>query len=138
MYLSSATLRRLLSSRSLRRTHDPSQHGIPAIPAILARKQKPSARPFTRSSQLASQQLPKSQGPPPGRPSQASPNGNPSLPAFSFQGLGMSRTTKTVVLVAIGILGTVETVFWFKAGYRYFFPQVESGGGGEATQGSET
>lgn len=36
--------------------------------------------------------------------------------------LGATRTVKITVLVFIGILGTVETVFWAQTLWRYFSP----------------
>ena len=51
------------------------------------------------------------------------PHENPSTPGFSLQSLGATRTVKVVVYTAIGIIGTMETIFWTKAGWRYFYPE---------------
>lgn len=32
----------------------------------------------------------------------------------------MTRTTRLVVLVVVGVLGTVESVFWAQAGWRWY------------------
>ncbi|KAI1367561.1 hypothetical protein F5Y08DRAFT_298266, partial [Xylaria arbuscula] len=39
---------------------------------------------------------------------------------ISFRDLGMNRTTKLVVYTVIGILGTMETIFWCKAIWRWW------------------
>ncbi|KAI0840255.1 hypothetical protein F5Y06DRAFT_252171 [Hypoxylon sp. FL0890] len=42
------------------------------------------------------------------------------LPAFSFDGLGMSRNTKIAVIVILSIFGTIETIFWIKWIWNWF------------------
>ncbi|OAX80427.1 hypothetical protein ACJ72_05239 [Emergomyces africanus] len=42
-------------------------------------------------------------------------SGNPEFPTFSFEGLGLSRNMKMVVLGFVGVLGTIETWFWCQA-----------------------
>jgi hypothetical protein len=46
----------------------------------------------------------------PGNPS----SGNPSYPAFSFEGLGANRTTKVAVIACLTVVGTIESIFWAK------------------------
>lgn len=48
------------------------------------------------------------------------PHENPSMPQISFKDLGMSRNVKIFVYLVIGVLGTMETVFWTKAIWRWF------------------
>lgn len=48
--------------------------------------------------------------------------GSPEYPSFSFAGLGATRAVKVTVLVALGVAGTLETIFWTKALLRYCFP----------------
>ncbi|CAJ2508009.1 Uu.00g091950.m01.CDS01 [Anthostomella pinea] len=47
------------------------------------------------------------------------------LPSFSFDGLGMSRNVKIVVIVVLSIFGTMETVFWAKAIWRWWNKEEE-------------
>ena len=42
------------------------------------------------------------------------------MPQISFKDLGMSRNVKIFVYLVIGVLGTMETVFWTKAIWRWF------------------
>ncbi|KIW18538.1 hypothetical protein PV08_02826 [Exophiala spinifera] len=53
------------------------------------------------------------------------PKDNPSYPSFSFAGLGASRGVRITVMAAIGVLGTMETIFWTKALWRYLYPSTE-------------
>lgn len=55
------------------------------------------------------------------------PNPNPGeLPKMaSLSDLGASRTVKIVVYSAIAILATLESIFWAKAGYQWFFKKAE-------------
>lgn len=50
---------------------------------------------------------------------------NPSHPAFSFEGLGISPKLKIVVLGAIAVIGTMETIFWVKLGWAKISPSSE-------------
>ena len=68
------------------------------------------------------------------KPVQSQPNQNPSFQSASFKDLGATRTVKIVVLVCLGVLGTLETIFWTKAVWRYF---VESKASGESTHPAE-
>ncbi|KAI1351795.1 hypothetical protein F5Y01DRAFT_109567 [Xylaria sp. FL0043] len=58
--------------------------------------------------------------------SQSRPNNDrtstPSEDGFkvSFRDLGMNRITKFVVYATIGVLGTMETIFWCKALWRWW------------------
>ena len=78
-------------------------------------------RPFTTRSRLRSDQA------------NGTPNGshkaqggftpsprNPEYPAFSLKDLGANRASKTVVLIALSVLATMESVFWIKVGWRRF------------------
>jgi hypothetical protein len=47
-------------------------------------------------------------------------------PSLSFAGLGASRAAKVTVLIALGVVGTLETIFWTKALWRYFSPSTDS------------
>jgi hypothetical protein len=37
------------------------------------------------------------------------------MPAVSFESLGIGRNMKVVLLVVLGVFGSIETVFWCKA-----------------------
>ncbi|KKZ67589.1 hypothetical protein EMCG_06648 [[Emmonsia] crescens] len=50
----------------------------------------------------------------------ASQDGNPEFPTLSFEGLGLSRNMKIVVLGLVGVLGTMEAWFWCKAIRRWW------------------
>ncbi|KAF3934140.1 hypothetical protein ABW20_dc0101000 [Dactylellina cionopaga] len=58
------------------------------------------------------------------------------MPKISWKDLGASRTVKIVVIIALSIIGTMETIFYFKMFMRKFFP--EKGSEGEANVGSKT
>ena len=45
---------------------------------------------------------------------------NPSMPQVSFKDLGMSRNVKVFVYLVIGVLGTMESIFWVKAIWRWY------------------
>ncbi|GFF79309.1 hypothetical protein IFM47457_10798 [Aspergillus lentulus] len=45
---------------------------------------------------------------------------NPEIPSFSFDSLGLSKTTKTVVLVILGVFGTIESWFWVQTIWRWW------------------
>ncbi|KAI8952438.1 hypothetical protein F4801DRAFT_218341 [Xylaria longipes] len=61
-----------------------------------------------------------------GSPSQSRPGSQqtstPSEDDFkiSFHNLGMNRITKFVVYAAVGVLGTMETIFWCKVLWRWW------------------
>ncbi|KAG8630622.1 hypothetical protein KVT40_002241 [Elsinoe batatas] len=40
------------------------------------------------------------------------------IPAFSFKDLGANRTVKTVVIIALIVAGTAETITWYRLGMR--------------------
>lgn len=42
------------------------------------------------------------------------------MPQFSFKDLGMSRNVKVFVYLVIGVLGTMESIFWAKAIWRWY------------------
>lgn len=53
---------------------------------------------------------------------------NPSDMAFSFKDLGASRGVKIVVLTALTVFGTIESVFWAKVLWAKISPAPEEGG----------
>lgn len=50
-------------------------------------------------------------------------------PSVSFEGLGISRNMKIVLLVILGVFGSVETYFWCRAAWIWWV------GGGEEEEG---
>jgi hypothetical protein len=68
----------------------------------------------------------------------ARPHANPEdpHPSFSFADLGATRTVKITVLVALSIFGTLETIFWAKALWRYFVPPESSASSASSNDGS--
>ena len=60
-------------------------------------------------------------------------DGEPEMPAFSMKGLGASSTVKFVVYTALGVLGTMETVFYGQWAYRKLYPEGAIGLAGEGT-----
>ncbi|KAF2843211.1 hypothetical protein M501DRAFT_994067 [Patellaria atrata CBS 101060] len=52
-------------------------------------------------------------------------SGNPELPSFSFKDLGATKTVRYVVIVAIAIGATIESIFWVKVGWRWLYPAQE-------------
>ncbi|KAL6243112.1 hypothetical protein RBB50_010212 [Rhinocladiella similis] len=89
------------------------------LTAALRRQPMPMAVSLKPQVRSLSQQEPNLQGQRPG------PKDDPSYPSFSFAGLGASRTVRITVVAALGVLGTIETVFWAKALWRYFYPSTE-------------
>jgi hypothetical protein len=59
------------------------------------------------------------------KPGPTTPPQNPSLPDFSFQGLGANRTVKVIVIVCLPVFGTIESIFWVKALWAKFSPSPE-------------
>ncbi|KAJ6781413.1 hypothetical protein PWT90_02250 [Aphanocladium album] len=47
--------------------------------------------------------------------------GNPELPTFSLDGLGVSKNMKIFLIVVLSIFGTMETWFYCKAIYRWWY-----------------
>ncbi|KAK6496652.1 hypothetical protein TWF481_001642 [Arthrobotrys musiformis] len=47
------------------------------------------------------------------------------MPKINWRDLGASRTVKIVVIVALSIVGTMETIFYVKLFMRRFFPDEE-------------
>ncbi|KAI0457990.1 hypothetical protein F5B21DRAFT_501006 [Xylaria acuta] len=66
-----------------------------------------------------------------GSPSQSRPGSRQtSSPSendfkFSFHNLGMNRITKLVVYGVVGVLGTMETIFWCKVLWRWWTSNEE-------------
>jgi hypothetical protein len=59
---------------------------------------------------------------------------NPTYPAFSLQGLGMSKPIKIVVIAILTVFGTMESVFWAKLLWAKISPpaaEVEGEGEGK-------
>ncbi|RMJ11819.1 hypothetical protein CDV36_008527 [Fusarium kuroshium] len=52
--------------------------------------------------------------------------GNPELPAFSLESMGLSKNMRIVVLVLISIFGTMETWFYCQAIWRWWKGRQES------------
>ncbi|KAK6344945.1 hypothetical protein TWF718_006895 [Orbilia javanica] len=47
------------------------------------------------------------------------------MPKVNWKDLGASRTVKIVVIVALSIVGTMETIFYVKLFMKRFFPDEE-------------
>ncbi|EJP65336.1 uncharacterized protein BBA_05667 [Beauveria bassiana ARSEF 2860] len=48
-------------------------------------------------------------------------SGNPELPKFSLDGLGVSKNMKIFLIVVLSIFGTMETWFYCKAIWRWWY-----------------
>lgn len=48
-------------------------------------------------------------------------SGNPELPKFSLDGLGLSKNMKVFLIVVLSIFGTMETWFYCKAIWRWWY-----------------
>jgi hypothetical protein len=108
-------------------------------PIILA-KAVSSIRPTTLSPVVRLNNLPRYQktrystskdGPSSKTPPTPPHNGNPSFGAANWKELGGSRTVKIVVITALTIAGTVETIFWTKVLWAKFGPAKVVDGGSE-------
>ncbi|KAI5924295.1 hypothetical protein F4810DRAFT_135149 [Camillea tinctor] len=53
--------------------------------------------------------------------------GAPAQDTISFKSLGMTRGVKAVVYTALGIFGTMETIFWTKVLWRWWTGKGEDG-----------
>ena len=49
-------------------------------------------------------------------------SGNTSFPTLNFADLRASRAVKITVLAALGVFGTIETIFWARALWQYLSP----------------
>ncbi|KAK6522609.1 hypothetical protein TWF281_002047 [Arthrobotrys megalospora] len=47
------------------------------------------------------------------------------MPKINWKDLGASRTVKIVVIIALSVVGTMESIFYFKLFMRRFFPDEE-------------
>ncbi|KAK6338917.1 hypothetical protein TWF696_009718 [Orbilia brochopaga] len=47
------------------------------------------------------------------------------MPKISWKELGASKPIKIVLIIALSIIGTMETIFYFKLFMRKFFPNEE-------------
>lgn len=50
-----------------------------------------------------------------------SDSGNPELPKFSLDGLGIGKNMKIFLVVVLSIFGTMETWFYCKAIWRWWY-----------------
>ncbi|KAL2205847.1 hypothetical protein CC79DRAFT_1334189 [Sarocladium strictum] len=48
-------------------------------------------------------------------------NAQHELPAFSLEGLGVSKNMKIALYTVLGIYGTIETWFWCKWAYHWWY-----------------
>ena len=48
--------------------------------------------------------------------------GKSPYPAFSFQGLSTNSTVKIVVIAALSVFGTIESIFWAKVLWAWVSP----------------
>lgn len=86
----------------------------------------PWSLPVWQKANLSTGEGVKSQKAPPSNLNpKSSPSENPSYPAFSFEGLGANRTVKYVVIGALSVLGTIESIFWAKTLQAKFWPSTE-------------
>ncbi|KAJ6264446.1 hypothetical protein Dda_0592 [Drechslerella dactyloides] len=62
------------------------------------------------------------------------------MPKINWKELGASRTVKIVLIIALSIIGTMETIFYFKLFMRRFFPdkEVEEEGAFESPESSKS
>jgi hypothetical protein len=88
--------------------------------------------PFSVLSRRISQTSQSRSSLPDGKPSispkekqDASSNENPSLPTLSLKELTASRPAYYVILLALSILGTMETIFYGKLIYAWYFAAEE-------------
>ena len=124
-------------SRSLARLSQPAQACRPlnhkgeqkvsfSIGNRLAQSHRLTSRPLTQRSSYSQQQSTRAEKP---------PGSDSELPPISFNwtDLGANRTVKITILIAVGIIGTTETIFYTRALWRYFVPPESSG----PSEGSE-
>ncbi|MCJ1249813.1 hypothetical protein MMC30_007039 [Trapelia coarctata] len=102
-----------LASRCLLTRRSPLSPGPQSL--LVSQKARLSTNGVSKSTKASSGKLdPKSP-----------PSENPSYPAFSFEGLGANRTVKYVVIGALSVLATMESVFWAKTLSARFSPSSE-------------
>ncbi|KAI5806046.1 hypothetical protein EDC01DRAFT_777935 [Geopyxis carbonaria] len=65
-------------------------------------------------------------------PPQENETENPSYPTFTLKGLGANRTVKVVVVAALTVMATAETVFWGRVVWGKWGPK----GDGDGMEGS--
>ncbi|KIV78878.1 hypothetical protein PV11_06483 [Exophiala sideris] len=109
----STSLRRLTATTPISRATIPSQCTTPRN-ACMRRNMSRPVLTISRPSSSSRRPNADTQGPKPLRADDS------PYPPFSFAGLGASRTVKITVLIALGIIGTAETVFYVKALWHYF------------------
>lgn len=80
-----------------------------------------SARLFSAASQLQVNQKPAKQPPiDPQSTGQNNDSNNPELPAFSLDGLGISKNMKLVIIGILCVFGTMETWMYCKWIWRWW------------------
>jgi hypothetical protein len=85
----------------------PRQYGLRRCPQPIAS--------FSTHFAVANKQIGSQKG-----QSQGNHPHNPEIPSFSLDSLGLSKTTKTVVLVILGVFGTIESWFWVQTIWRWW------------------
>lgn len=90
----------------------PRQHGLRKCPQTIAS--------FSTHFAVANKQIGSQKG-----QSQGAHPQNPEIPSFSLDSLGLSRTTKTVVIVILGVFGTIESWFWVETIWRWWKSDAE-------------
>jgi hypothetical protein len=64
--------------------------------------------------------IPPRQGSQRGTKSSATESNEVEIPIFSLDGLGLSKNGKRFVIGILCVLGTIETWFWCRAGWRWW------------------
>lgn len=85
----------------------------PAGVVSTTRRYHDDPKPLSKSKTASTQESPKTTP-------QESRNGNPELPKFSLDGLGVSKNMKIFLIVVLSIFGTMETWFYCKAIWRWW------------------
>lgn len=99
-------------------------HGLRELPRPRTEAYSRSLTPFVKPSPQARLST-SSSNPALSQPKRPNPLQNQEIPIARFSELGASRTVKVVVIIALTIGGTLETIFWSKVLWRKFV------GGGE-------
>lgn len=110
--------RKMLPSRFLRSNVMRSVRMLQQRPL---RPQIQALRMSTQHSPQSSSQTTSQTEPPPKGAAPINSNGNPDLGKFSFEGLGLSKNMRIFLIVVLSIFGTMETWFYCKAIYRWWY-----------------
>ncbi|MCJ1396901.1 hypothetical protein MMC11_000091 [Xylographa trunciseda] len=86
----------------------------------------PRLATIPQKTHLSTSNSPKSHAPPPRKPDPAPPSVEPSHPRFSLQDLGAGRGVRVVVIACLSVFATMETIFYVKVGWAYFYPPKEA------------